>query len=452
MYFQSLTREQEIGANCYRLDLEGVTLILDAGMHPGHDGERSLPHLDHLEPGEVDAIVLTHAHLDHLGSLPIVMREQEGIPVYMTEMTGALADAMLHNCVNVMGYKTADGVLPDGPYYTHKEVDSQRRNWEYHRTNEPFEVEGNPHVTLELFDSGHVPGSAGVLVEAAGRRIFYTGDVHFEDQSVSCAAAFPDDLNIDVLIVETTRGASPRPHDYTRKLEIERLADAINHAIDRGGSVLMPVFALGKTQEMLIVLHELKRAGLLAEADVYISGLGTKLTQILDRHRARTRRQYSDMKILRDTDVVVSSRKRSNHFSYQAGNIYALTSGMMTEKTVSNQFAFSFLDNPRNAVLFVGYAAEETPARMILEAEKEDLITLDPEQAPVELKCDVQRFDFSGHAPRTEIVDFVERTAPETVVLVHGDEDATAWFKQSLSRKLPQSRIISPNPGERIEL
>ena len=451
MIFQSLTRSCEIGANSYRIDVEGATLVLDAGMHPGVEGVRALPDLSHLPPGEADAILLTHAHLDHLGSLPIIMRQQENIPVFMTETTGALADAMLHNSVNVMGHKVAQGALASA-HFTHKEVDLQRRCWDYRRTNEPFSIPGHAHVTVEFFDAGHVAGSTGVLIEAAGKRIFYTGDVHFEDQTVSCAAAFPKDMAIDVMIVETTRGAAPRPEAYTREREIQKLADAMNEAIERGGSVLMPVFALGKTQEMLIILHELKRRGELPDADVYIGGLATKVTQIFDRHRMRTRRHYADMKILRDTDVVVSSKKRSNHFSYEPGNIYALSSGMMTEKTVSNQFAFHFLDNPNNAVLFVGYSAPETPAARILDAEKEELITLDSGQAPIELKCDVERFDFSGHAPRDDIADFVERMAPQTVLLVHGDPEATAWFESTLSGRLPDSRIRTPLPGERIEL
>lgn len=451
MYFQSLTRSCEIGANSYRLDVEGATLVLDAGMHPGHDGEDSLPDLSHLPPGEADAIVLTHAHLDHLGSLPIIMRQQESAPVFMTETTGALADAMLHNSVNVMGHKVTQGSLK-AAYFHHREIDAQRKRWDYKRTNEPFTIPGHAHVTMEFFDSGHVAGSTGVLIEAGGKRIFYTGDVHFEDQTVSCAADFPDDLEVDIMIVETTRGAAPRAEQYTREREIQKMADAMCAAIERGGSVLMPVFALGKTQEMLIVLHELKSRGLLSEADVYIGGLATKVTQIFDRHRMRTRRHYSDMKILKDTDVVVSSKKRSNHFSYEPGNIYALSSGMMTERTVSNQFAFHFLDNPRNAVLFVGYSAPDTPAARILSAEKDDLITLDPAHAPIELKCNVQRFDFSGHAPRDDIADFVERVAPSKVLLVHGDPEATAWFDTTLSTKLPGSTIITPKPGERVEL
>ncbi|MGK0185737.1 MAG: Cft2 family RNA processing exonuclease [Verrucomicrobiales bacterium] len=451
MYFQSLTRSHEIGANSYRLDIEGATLVLDAGMHPGLDGDASLPDLSFLPPGDADAIVLTHAHLDHLGSLPVIMRQQETAPVFMTATTGALADAMLHNSVNVMGHKVAQGAMKSAHFH-HREVDNQRKRWDYRRINEPFTVPGHAQVTLEFFDSGHVAGSTGVLIEAAGKRIFYTGDVHFEDQTVSCAADFPDDLGIDIMIVETTRGAAPRAVEYTREREIQQLADAMSAAIDRGGSVLMPVFALGKTQEMLLILHELKSSGRLTEAEVYIGGLATKVTQIFDRHRMRTRRHYADMKILQDTDVVVSSKKRSNHFSYAPGNIYALSSGMMTERTVSNQFAFHFLDNPRNAVLFVGYSAPDTPAARILSAEKEELITLDPAHAPIELKCDVQRFDFSGHAPRDDIADFVERVAPPKVLLVHGDPEATAWFDTTLLARLPGSTIITPKPGERIAL
>ena len=451
MLFQNLTRDCEIGANCYRIDVEGVSLVLDAGMHPRRDGKLSLPDLTLLQPESVDAIVLTHAHLDHLGSLPILMGQHSDAPVFMTEMTGALADAMLHNSVNVMGHKFGAGTMDCPPFFTHKEIERHRKRWDFRRPNEAFTLPGT-EVTLEFFDSGHVAGSSAIHIQAAGRSIFYTGDVHFEDQTISCAAAFPDDLSIDILIVETTRGASPRQEGYTREREISRLADAINHALDRGGSVLMPVFALGKTQELLIVLHELKRRGDVIDADVFIGGLGTKVTGIFDKLRGRTRRHYADMKILRDTDVVFSPKNRSNDFSYSSGNIYALSSGMMTEKTVSNRFAFHFLDNPRNSLLFVGYVAPDTPAGQILDTEPENLVTLDADYAPVELKCDIERFDFSGHAPRENIRDFIERASPETVILVHGDADATAWFEASLSPRLPDTRIISPTPGEKIAL
>ena len=452
MFFQNLTRDREIGANCYRIDVEGVSLVLDAGMHPGKDGESALPDLSLLSPDSVDAIVLSHAHLDHLGSLPVLMRQHGDAPVYMTEMTGALADAMLHNSVNVMGHKFTAGTMDCPPFFTHREIDTHRKRWDFRRPNEAFNIPGS-RVTLEFFDSGHVAGSSAVHIQAGGKSIFYTGDVHFEDQSISCAAAFPDDLDADVMIVETTRGASPRDHQYTRRREIDNLANAINHALDRGGSILMPVFALGKTQEMLIVLHELKqRRDIPGDVDVFIGGLGTKVTGIFDRHRGRTRRHYSDIRILQDTDVVVSPKKRANHFSYSSGNIYALSSGMMTEKTVSNQFAFHFLNNPRNSLLFVGYVAPDTPAAQILGAEQEALVTLDPEFAPIEKKCHTQQFDFSGHSPRETIRDFVEQMAPETVLLVHGDEDATAWFEQSLKSRLPSSKIITPAPGQRIHL
>jgi len=458
VYFESLTRRAEIGANSYLLGMGGTRIVLDAGSHPREESDNSIPRFESLKPEGIDAAILTHTHLDHAGSLPILMRQFNEAPVYMTETTGALVRAMLHNSVNVMGYKRDELGLEDYPLFTHREVDRIAPRWEYRNNGKPFPI-GSDSVTCEFFDAGHIPGSVGAMFRHGDKSVFYTGDVNFEDQTLSKGAAFPTDEHVDTLIMESTRGAYDRPESFTRKGEIARMAEHINAALDRGGSVLIPVFALGKTQEVLLMLETLRNEDIIPECPIRIGGLSTKMTKLIDKFAGTTRRHFPNFKIIREMDLEdVSGRRRRRKSSgggdirYRPGCIYALSSGMMTEKTVSNIFARGFIHNPKNALLFVGYAAEDTPARRILEADHGDLVSLDDETNPIELNCDVAKFDFSGHSTREDLIEYVCELQPKRVLLVHGDVDAMAWMQSKIRENLPQIEVSIPEPEQRIAL
>ncbi len=453
MYFESLTRRSEIGANSYLLDLDGCRVVLDAGLHPKEERGDALPRYDAIDYDSIEGIVITHSHLDHTGSLPILMRSQPSAPVYMTEATGALVEAMLHNSVNVMCAKRDELDIPEYPLFTHKEVEKLPWSWQYRRVGKTFEIGNDREAPVcEFFDAGHILGSVGAMFHYRGKRIFYTGDVNFEDQTISKGAAFPD-YKLDTLIMETTRGAHPRPEDYTREGEIGRMAEKISEAIARGGSVLIPVFAMGKTQEVLVMLNTLRESGEIPECPVYIGGLSTKMTIIFDKFADSVRRNFPGFEILKEMEIEYSPRRRKRRtLTCLPGCIYALSSGMMTENTVSNSFAQDFLHDPRNALIFVGYAAPDSPAGAILDAERGDMITLNEEAPQVELLCDVERYDFSGHSTRDALFDYVKTTKPDKLLLVHGDDGAMAWFAERVWEELPDTEVIIPEPGNKVPL
>ncbi len=448
MEFLSLTRGRGIGANSYLLDLDGTRVVLDAGMHPREEGSASLPEFSRIGDGQVEAIFVSHSHLDHIGALPLAMRKFPHAPVYMTEGTAELGAAMLHNSVNVMTAKREELGISDYPFFTHRELDLLERVWECRALERPFTVGG---MTCRFHDAGHIMGSVGLHLEIPGHSVFYTGDVNFEDQSVSRSAAFPRD-HIDTLVLEATRGAVERPSGFSRQGEIERLGEWIRRVLGRGGSVLIPVFAVGKTQEILVSLHGLRQRGRIPSCPVFIGGLSTKMTSIVDRFADRVPRQESGLRILDAMDLQVTSRRRGGELRYSAGCVYALSSGMMSENTVSNRFALQFLDNPLNAVLFVGYTDPESPAGLIRRACQGDLLRLDPREEPVALQCDVETFDFSGHATREDLVLFAREVEPSKILLVHGDDDAVEWLRTTLMRELPQAEVWAPEPGESVSL
>ncbi|MFK7911956.1 MAG: MBL fold metallo-hydrolase [Akkermansiaceae bacterium] len=450
MHFQSLLRKNEIGANSYLVELDGHRIVLDSGMHPKEDGLDSLPAHYELPPNSIDSIFVSHSHLDHSGSLPVLMNDQPDAEVYMTPATSKLVDALLHNSVNVMQSKRVELGITDYPFYGHRELDRLEKKWRTFPYERTFNLSEGVRATFH--DAGHILGSAGVLLETLDKRIFYTGDVQFEKQTLIPGANLPEE-DIDTLIIETTRGASPRDPEYTREKEELRFAKAINDCLQGGGSVLVPVFAMGKTQEVLTMIDRFKRQGLIPDAPTYIGGLSTKMTHIFDDFADSTPRNLPGFRILEDMEVKTGGKRRKRApIVYQPGGIYALSSGMMTEKTVSNNFARGFITNPKNSLLFVGYADPATPAGHIRAGERGDLINLDPEQDPVQFNCPVEVFDFSGHATRDDLLDYILRVGPKKTFLVHGDIEATEWFAEQLKEKLPQCETIIPRPGLKYSL
>jgi Cft2 family RNA processing exonuclease len=456
MEFLNLTRHVEIGANCYALSLNGRTVILDSGMHPKQEGQAAMPNFGLLGDRPVNAVFLSHAHHDHIGSLPILTRIYPDVPVFTTEATAELGEIMLHNSVNVMMRQREENGLVEYPLFTHREVDVSVRRWRSIPLHRPFTLEGDratadEEVTFELFDAGHVLGAAGVLFRAEGRTVFYTGDVNFEDQTISRAARFPES-GVDVLIIETTRGDHETPEGFTRAGEEKRLAAAICDAFARGGAVVMPLFALGKTQELLVMLNDFRRRGQIPNCPIYIGGLGAKLTESYDALSHSTPRLRPEIQILDTSAPFVLAGRGAHDAPIRPRRIYALSSGMMTEKTLSNTFAQRILSCPEHSLFFVGYADPESPAGRIRSAAPGAELSLGSGTGAQPIRCAVEQFSFSGHAPREGIVNYVKKLQPKKVVLVHGDPPAVAWFRDTLQAALPGSEIVLPEPGVSLSL
>lgn len=458
MKFINLTRRTEIGANSYYLEVAGQRLVLDCGMHPKQEGEEALPNFRALDERPLDAIIVSHAHLDHIGTLPVLMRRQPDARIFMTETTAEIGSALLHNSVNVMTRQREELGVVMYPLFTHKETDRATDRWRWCPVGQPFTLEGErvsrkggDALTVEFVDAGHVLGAAGVILRAEGRTIFYSGDVNFDDQTITAGAVFPES-GVDVLIMETTRGDHPLPEGFTRAAEERRLAEAIQRAFSAGGCILMPVFALGKTQEALGMIYKFRKEKLLGEFPIYIGGLSVKMTEIYDRRAMTTRRLLPRLQLLEAVEHFVLNGQTIHDSPARGGRIYALSSGMMTPKTLSNIFARRVIENPEHSIFFVGYADPESPAGILKAAQPGDLVSLDPDEPPLRLRCQVEQFQFSAHASRESIVAYVKRLAPKKIVLVHGDMPAVEWTHAQLAAALPDSAVIVPKPGVELEL
>ena len=458
MKFINLTRRTEIGANSYYLEIGSHQLLLDCGMHPKDTGEDALPHLKAIAGRGIEAMLISHAHQDHIGTLPVAMRRFPGARVFMTEATAEIGSVLLHNSVNVMTRQREEIGERSYPLFTHRETDRASERWRWCPVRQRISITGErapqrerDAMTFEFFDAGHVLGSTGILLRAENQTVFYTGDVNFDDQTIMEAAIFPEE-KIDVLIIECTRGDHAKPADWTRAGEERRLAEALGDAFERGACVLIPVFALGKTQEVLAMLYKFRRERLLAEFPIYIGGLSSKMTDIYDRRARMTRRQLPQLQLMRDVAPFILNDETVRDAPLRGGRVYVLSSGMMIPKTLSNVFARRLIENRQHSIFFVGYANPESPAGLLRDAGPGSEVALDPAKPVQQIQCNIQQFQFSAHATRETLIECAKKLSPRKIVLVHGDPPAVEWMRAQLATDLPDADVIVPVPGVEIEL
>jgi len=456
--FINLTRRTEIGANSYYIEIGPHRLVLDCGMHPKNVGEDGLPDFKAIADRKIEAVLISHAHQDHIGTLPVLMRRFSNARIFMTEATAEIGNTLLHNSVNVMTRQREEIREPLYPLFTHRETDRASERWRWCPVRQRISIFGEraaqrePDVlTFEFFDAGHVLGSTGILLRAESQTVFYTGDVNFDDQTIMEAAVFPEE-KIDILIMECTRGDHAKPPGWTRAGEERRLAEAIASAFERGSCVLIPVFALGKTQEILAMLYKFRRERFLPEFPIYIGGLSSKMTDIYDRRAHVTRRQLPRLQLRRDAAPFILNDETVRDAPLRAGRIYALSSGMMIPKTLSNIFAQRLIENPQHSIFFVGYANPESPAGLLRDTPPGSKVALDPDGSTQRVRCNIQQFQFSAHATREALVDYAKRLSPRKIVLVHGDPPAVEWMRVKLNADLPGADVIVPTPGVEVEL
>jgi Cft2 family RNA processing exonuclease len=450
----NLNPDTDIGASAWLVEIDNHRILLDAGMHPKREGRDGLPLFGKAGQVEVDAIAISHCHHDHVGALPVALRHFPKAHVLMSELSYFIIERVLHNSVNVMTRQRDELGIREYPLYTHDEVDDIAARFQAFKYNREVEWAsfnkmraGISSPTLEFFDAGHTLGSAGMMVRGKKETLFYTGDVCFHDQTILRSARF-EDVKADVLIMETTRGNREVPKGFTRETEIERLVAAIHNALKRKGSVLIPAFALGRTQEILAMLAMLMREGKLKPQPIYIGGLGRVFTEIYDLEAHRTHRQHTNLQLNEALNLVVLEKGQSENMKLSGGKIFVITAGMMSENTAAHNLAMRMMEDERQAIFFVGYADPGTPGGRLKAAKDGETFVFSPSAGRLTRRCEIQDFDLTAHANREDLLDFVGQVSPRAILLGHGDDDARAWFEEQIRLRYPKIKIIQPQPGK----
>lgn len=441
-----LNRDGGIGANCLVVQFGDLRVMIDCGLHPKKTGRGATPDLTSIRGQALDLIIITHCHLDHIGSLPVAMREHPNTPVIMTVSSRMLIERMLHNSANVMMRQKEENNIPEYPLFTHEEIDRCAGRMTGLQFGHAKRFRGaKDEIEIIFHPAGHVAGAAGVEIHHKHRQVFFTGDVLFENQRTLAGAKFPAG-HFDTVVMETTRGLTERPPGKERVNEMARLIQSINDTIKRGGSFLIPVFALGRMQEVLAIIHDARKFGRLTECPIYASGLGMDLADYFDEISRKTHHVNFSRSVIKDLKIKPTPRKLTPGEDPQQNALYIVSSGMLVERTPSYTLASGLAGHARNTIGFVGYCDPDTPGGQLLSARPGDWFIFETAHVKVKLKAHVERFELSGHADREELLEFAVQTSARSIVLTHGDPPARAWFASQLAVQAPKAKVLDPIP------
>jgi Cft2 family RNA processing exonuclease len=419
MQFIGLGGTDEVGASSYLYLLREGNLLIDAGLRPGQVGEAALPKLEILGEHPPTAMILTHAHLDHVAGIPVVMRRFPDLQIYCTEATARIAGLVLADTLKV---STEQGF----PMFSPEEL---KRTLERLRPIPYFQRVSDHGFAFTLFPSGHLLGAASVLIESGGRSVFHTGDVSNVDTPVVNAAWLPAQVTpVDAVVSESTYGDTLLP---ARKEQVRTFVAAIGETLRAGGKVLIPSFALGRAQEITQILQTGMASGLLPSVPLYLDGLTRQMTQTYEDllpllpQALQNRRQSSGQPIfLGGTVTLVGDRRDRERILASDGPAVVVASSGMLHAGVSPLYARAWLPEAGNALFVVGYQDAESPGRRLLELQQGGDVLLPDGRGgrePVPAYARVERFYLSAHADRGGLLGMIARYSPGKVLLTHGE-------------------------------
>ncbi len=463
MKFTAYGAARNVTGSKHLLSVNGRRILLDCGLYQGRRSEserrnRNLP----FDPTSIDAVLLSHAHIDHAGSIPTLVKHGFTGPIYATHATVDLCGILLrdsayvqnHNLEYLNSRRRKRGELPLEPLYTDEDVEAALELMRGVDYNAPFRAFRGVDVTFR--DAGHILGSAILKIDLTEhghrKRIIFTGDLGRKDMPI---LKDPHDVrSADVLITESTYGQ--REHREIANVE-ERVASFIRDTAKRRGKIIVPSFAVGRTQRILYMVHGLMRDGKIPQFPIYVdSPLAVRATQIFKRHwecfddemKELVRDQDDPLSFSRVTYVLEAAD--SKKLNRKSGPMMIISASGMCEAGRVLHHLKNSITSRRNAVMMVGFQAEHTLGRRIVERERQVRIF----GQPYPLRARVAVFnEFSAHADRDELLAFAKniRRPPQRTIVVHGNEDASLAFGRLLTKNgFP--RVSVPLDGETIEL
>jgi putative mRNA 3-end processing factor len=421
---------REVGKSCIEIEINGKNrYILDAGIKFITGGVEYPKYLDKIF--DLDGVFLSHAHLDHTGALPLLEHKQLKCPIYTTHLTWSITNLLLADSYHLEKLKHIH------PAYLERDINKIKADLRFVKYDQEYETH-KKDIKFQFLNAGHIPGSASVLMEIEGKTVLYTGDINTEKTNLMVESDLEHLQNkVDILITENTYGDRMHPD---REYSEEGLIKSIMTGIDGGGSVLVPVFGVGRSQEVLIILSKLP-----SDIPIYLDGMARKLTDLIIN---------SDDPYIKNRDIleqmfkrvhVIKTPRERDIIAKKKGIVIVTTSGMVQGGPVVHYMGH-FIHEKDNFIILTGYQAKGTNGRSIFE---DHLYYEHHQRFPV--KAHVRKFDFSAHYGQDRIHKLIEKIRPKHLILQHGDPDSIDSVRCWVMENFPEIDVWAPEIGSSRE-
>ncbi len=425
----------------YLLQTPNFNVMIDCGLFQGLK-ELRLKNWDHLplDPGKIDAVIITHAHLDHTGYLPVLVKNGFNGNIYLSKPTAEITEIILKDSAKLQkedadlaNEKGFSKHKPAKPLYD--EDDVYPVLGQFVRMDELDWVELNEHIRFRFVYNGHILGACFVEIDCYGKKIIFSGDIGTNNSITLHDPKRPEIA--DYVVIESTYG--DRNHSSISPLIA--LRDIVNDSIRRGGNLLIPSFAVGRAQELMVLLKELKSSNQIPDIPVFLdTPMGVNTTKVYCNYPGWHKLSEKDCHyFFEDIQIVKDIKHTYKIIESRFPKIVIAASGMLTGGRVLH-YLKEWLPSRKNTVLLVGYQAEGTRGRAIKSGSSE--VKIFGEFIPV--NCNVEEVNsLSAHADQNELLAWVGnlKNKPDKLFIVHGDPSSSHAFKLKLESKLGISSI-----------
>ncbi len=445
--FTSFGAAEEVTGSKHILEYKGTKILLDCGMFQGQRYESKVKNNNlGFEPDSIDAVILSHAHIDHCGLLPLLTKRGFTGKIYCTPPTGDLLGIMLKDSAHIQEAderyyaKHPELYTPfeKDPLYTEEDVEKCLQYVEIIPCHNEFSV-GN--FKIKFYGAGHVLGSVLTLITAGKKKILFSGDLGRENMPLLIDRE--KGIEADVVVMESTYGG--RFHDPV-DLSSKSLEEIIKSTISKGGKVIIPSFALERTQEILYFLEESFKQKRLPNIPIYVdSPMAIAVTEVFQKHKetydTEMKARYKDWTPFssRNIHFTETTEESKQINAEKMPSIIISASGMCEAGRIRHHLKNS-IDNYKNTILIVGYMAEGTLGRKLIENKK--VVSIFGQNYMV--KANVQKLNsFSGHADETDLLSWLKSIKKKKkVILVHGEEKSLEALKEKID-KMVKDVVIS---------
>lgn len=421
---------REVGGSCIYMRCGNTGILFDAGIRQSAKKD-PIPDFQSInEAGGVDAILISHAHMDHIGTLPLISKAYPQAKIYMTPMSMELTGILLKDSLKIMGRRETEI-----PHYGESDVTAMMDRIVPVPFQTPYTILND--FTFTFYPAGHIAGAACISIRTPEGDVFYSGDFSSFRQRTIEGMRIPK-LRPDIGIFESTYGN--RLHS-NRETEEQRLIETVKECAQKGMKVLIPAFALGRAQEVLLILRSAISAKKLPEIPVYVDGMVRDINNAYMHHPNDLRLPLTktitkgNSPFYNDFITPVSmSDNRSELLKKEGCTVFVSSSGMLTGGP-SVEYAKTLIPDENACIIITGYQDEEAPGRLLqnmIDSSEEQTVTLDGTVLPV--RCRVVQVGLSAHSDSAEISAVIDRLSCRRVILVHGDDDAMSALGSDLSR------------------